>query len=91
MRGTTGIFLGLSYILFCLQLNMGAEMQISFLLIKIYRYLLFFGHFCFDMVYAIVLCAGVPEAGVLPELRRFFTTRSRSCCAFFPAPAGKLE
>jgi hypothetical protein len=52
MRGTTGIFLSLSHILFCLQLNMGAEMQISFLLIKIYRYLLFFGHFCFDMVYA---------------------------------------
>jgi hypothetical protein len=39
----------------------------------------------------IVLCAGVPEAGVLPELRRFFTSRSRSCCAFFPTPAGKLE
>ena len=35
--------------------------------------------------------AGVAEAGVLPELRLFFTSRSRSCCAFFPAPAGKLE
>ena len=29
------------------------------------------------------------SAGVLPELQRFST--SRSCCAFFPAPAGKLE
>jgi hypothetical protein len=36
------------------------------------------------MSMTLVLCAGV-----LPELRRFFT--SRSCCAFFPAPAGKLD
>jgi hypothetical protein len=47
--------------------------------------------FCTSCSWVVVLCAGVPEAGVLPELRRFFTSRSRSCCAFFPAPAGKLE
>jgi hypothetical protein len=30
----------------------------------------------------LVLCAGTPETGVLPELRRFMVSRSRSCGAF---------